>query len=219
MIKIFLVDDHRVVRNGLKLLLETQDGFAVVGEASNGIEALERLAQTDDIPDIIVSDINMVGMDGFELLVQVTEKYPKSHVIVLSMVEDVQKIRQLIKLGAKGYLIKDVGYDELLYALQHVVNGSVYICGVMTQRLLNALDEVPFADEESTRRASAIDLSSREMEILQLISDGLTTKEISDQLFISKRTVEGHRQNLLTKVGAKNVAELIKFAVVNRLVR
>lgn len=216
MIKVFLVDDHQVVRNGLKLLLETQEEYSVVGEANSGLGVLDALDR-GVVPDVIITDLNMLGMDGLELTKNLTKDYPKMKVVLLTMVDKISQVRLALDVGAKGYLIKDVGYDELLYSIEHVHRGGVYICEIITLKLLGALGDTNYQMVEKAVQDD-LDLSPRELEILQLLSDGLTTKEISDQLFISKRTVEGHRQNLLTKTGTKNYAELIKFSLKNRLI-
>lgn len=216
MIKVFLVDDHQVVRNGLRLLLETQRNYAIVGEANNGHGVVDALSK-GVVPDIIITDMNMVGMDGLELTKNLAKDYPDMKVVFLTMVDKISQVRSALDAGAKGYLIKDVGYDELLYSIQHVYSGGIYICEIITLKLLEALGDTNYqADENSI--SNDLDLSPRELEILQLLSDGLTTKEISELLFISKRTVEGHRQNLLTKTETKNYAELIKFSLKNSLV-
>lgn len=215
MIKVFLVDDHQVVRNGLKLLLETQE-YTIVGEANSGNGVFDALGK-GVLPDIIITDMNMVGMDGLELTKNLAQDYPDMKVVFLTMVDKISQVRAALDAGAKGYLIKDVGYDELLYSIQHIHNGGIYICEIITLKLLEAVGNTDYQSAESPE-TNDLDLSPRELEILQLLSDGLTTKEISEQLFISKRTVEGHRQNLLTKTETKNYAELIKFSLKNRLV-
>ncbi|MFD2555000.1 response regulator transcription factor [Sphingobacterium tabacisoli] len=220
MIKIILVEDHLVVRNGIKLLLDTQENMEVIAEANNGKEAIAYLAE-GVVPDVIITDINMPGMDGLQLTEKLVEQYPDIKIIVLSMLNNTQNVAQAFEKGAKGYLVKNVSYDELLFAIAHIGNGGRYLCEELAMLLLERVIAQPPAfggDEREEGGADGIELSEREVEVLQLISDGYTNVEIADKLFLSKRTVEGHRQNLIEKTGVKNSASLIKYAVVNRLV-
>ncbi|WP_164122887.1 MULTISPECIES: response regulator transcription factor [Sphingobacterium] len=219
MIKIILVEDHLVVRNGIKLLLDTQENVQVIAEANNGQEAIAYLEQ-NVIPDIIITDINMPGMDGIQLTEKLVEQYPKVKVIVLSMLNNTQNVSQAFEKGAKGYLVKNVSYDELLFAINHISNGGRYLCEELAMLLLERVmaQESGFASYEKDTSTTDVELSERELEVLQLISEGYTNVEIADKLFLSKRTVEGHRQNLIEKAGVKNSASLIKYAVINRLV-
>lgn len=219
MIKIILVEDHLVVRNGIKLLLDTQENMQVVAEANNGEEAITYLSK-NSIPDIIITDINMPSMDGMELIEKLTELYPEIKVMVLTMLNNTQNVTVAFQKGAKGYLVKNVSYSELLFAIEHVGNGGRYLCEELSMLLLDrVIDQsstVGFYEGEPVK--VDIELSERELEVLQLISDGYTNMEIADKLFLSKRTVEGHRQNLIIKTEMKNSASLIKYAVKNRLV-
>lgn len=219
MIKIILVEDHLVVRNGIKLLLDTQENVQVIAEANNGQEAIAYLEQ-NVIPDIIITDINMPGMDGIQLTEKLVEQYPKVKVIVLSMLNNTQNVSQAFEKGAKGYLVKNVSYDELLFAINHIANGGRYLCEELAMLLLErVMTQAPgLVNYEKDTAASDVELSERELEVLQLISEGYTNVEIADKLFLSKRTVEGHRQNLIEKAGVKNSASLIKYAVIHRLV-
>ncbi|WP_164112108.1 MULTISPECIES: response regulator transcription factor [Sphingobacterium] len=219
MIKIILVEDHLVVRNGIKLLLDTQENVQVIAEANNGQEAIAYLEQ-NVIPDIIITDINMPGMDGIQLIEKLVEQYPNVKVIVLSMLNNTQNVSQAFEKGAKGYLVKNVSYDELLFAINHISNGGRYLCEELAMLLLERVmaQESGFASYEKDTSTTDVELSERELEVLQLISEGYTNVEIADKLFLSKRTVEGHRQNLIEKAGVKNSASLIKYAVINRLV-
>ncbi len=219
MIKIILVEDHLVVRNGIKLLLDTQENMQVIAEANNGKEAIAYLAE-GAVPDVIITDINMPGMDGLQLTEKLVEQYPDIKIIVLSMLNNTQNVAQAFEKGAKGYLVKNVSYDELLFAIAHIGNGGRYLCEELSMLLLERVIAQPpaFGVYENEGETDGIELSDREVEVLQLISDGYTNIEIADKLFLSKRTVEGHRQNLIEKTGVKNSASLIKYAVVNRLV-
>lgn len=220
MIKIILVEDHLVVRNGIKLLLDTQENMQVIAEANNGKEAITFL-EGNLIPDIVITDINMPGMDGIQLTEKLANEYPAVKVIVLSMLNNTQNVAQAFEKSAKGYLVKNVSYSELLFAITHIANGGRYLCEELAMLLLERVIAQPpaFGVYEDETNNSEIELSDRELEVLQLISDGYTNVEIADRLFLSKRTVEGHRQNLIEKTGVKNSASLIKYAVVHRIVK
>lgn len=212
MIKIILADDHLIVRNGIKMLLESQHNLSVVGEASNGKGVL-RILERGDRVDIVLTDINMVGMGGMELLEQIRQQHPHIKVIMLSMLEDVQYVQQAFEKGVCGYLVKNTDYDELLFAIQHVAKGGIHLCGQLTMSMLKAMREMVNRTGSIGAELSTIELSERETEILQHISEGYTNAEIAEKLFLSKRTVEGHRQNLINRLHVKNSAELIKIAV------
>lgn len=219
MIKIILVEDHLVVRNGIKLLLDTQENVQVIAEANNGVEALSFLEE-GVVPDLFITDINMPEMDGIQLCRKLTQLYPEIRVIILSMLSATQNVVQAFENGAKGYLVKNVSYDELLFGINHISKGGRYLCEELAMLLLDRVSSQASELEahDQNELVSEMGLSERELEVLQLISDGYTNLEIADRLFLSKRTVEGHRQNLIEKSGVKNSASLIKFAVVNSLV-
>lgn len=217
MIKIILAEDHLVVRNGIKLLLESQSDLAVIGEASSGKEALDILA-TGLIPDLLLTDISMAEMDGLELIDQLTLHYPDVKVIVLSMLNNTQYVIKAFEKGALGYLVKNVGYDELLFCIHHVFKGGKFLCEEISMQMLDKLQDLPSMTYQLKELMEEIDLTDREVEVLELIGEGMTNLEIADKLFLSKRTVEGHRQNLLEKTKSKNTASLIKYAVKNRLI-
>jgi len=217
MIKIILAEDHLVVRNGIKMLLESQEDLAVVGEASSGLEALSLLAD-GNIPDILVTDISMSEMDGLELISRLTLQYPLVKVIVLSMLNNTQYVIKAFEKGALGYLVKNVGYDELLFGIHHVYKGGRFLCEEISMQMLEKLQDIPSMTFQLKELLAEIDLTEREIEVLELISEGMTNVEIADKLFLSKRTVEGHRQSLLEKTNSKNTASLIKFAVKNSLI-
>lgn len=217
MIKIILIEDHLVVRNGIKLLLESSEAFEVINEASNGVESLEILEQ-GILPDVVITDIDMPLMDGITLTGVLNKKYPAIKVIVLSMLHSTKQVIDAFNAGAKGYLLKNASYNELLFAVQHVAQGGRYVCGELSLLMIESL-AVNAAQTYSHHVATHdLDLSDREVEVLQLISEGYTNLEIGDKLFLSKRTVEGHRQSLINKAQVKNSAELIKFAVQHQMV-
>lgn len=211
---VILAEDDNLVRDGIRLLLETHAGFRVIGEAHNGLEAIELLKEGKK-PDVILADINMPDMDGIELIKAVKEYDSKIQVVMLSMLANEKYIIQSFSEGASGYLLKTVSPDELIFSLKQVVMGERYISSDLSFSFLErSAKQPPLMVTEPLN----LNLNSREMEILKLIGEGLTNSEMGEKLFISRRTVEGHRQNLMDKTGCKNTASLIKYAVLNRLI-
>ena len=215
MLKVILAEDHNIVRNGIKILLEAEEDIEVVGEATNGQEVLDFL-DSGNSTDLILSDINMPSMDGIMLLEALKEQYPQTKVILLSMLDNEEYITKAFKEGASGYLLKSAGADELIFALRHVNSGNKYLSSELSLKLL---DRVNATVSSATLIKNDIDFSAREIEVLQLIAQGLTNLEMSEKLFLSKRTIEGHRQNLIEKTGSKNTAALIRFAVLSGIVQ
>jgi len=202
MIRIIIADDHSIIRDGLKAMLEKNTAFKVVGEAANGVELLNL---AEKIPfDVICTDISMPVMDGVEATKQLVKKIPKVKVICLSMHEQVDYIKKMMEAGASGYIFKDSTKEELEAAIEAVHNGKKYF----NQKLFDIL-----VSAEKDESDNAIVLSDREKEILKLISEEFTNPEIAEKLFISVRTVDTHRQNLLQKLNVKNTAGLVKFAI------
>ncbi|GEO03171.1 DNA-binding response regulator [Adhaeribacter aerolatus] len=211
LIKVILVDDHTIIRDGIKALLRDNDGVRVVGEASNGKELVNLLPTLE--ADVILMDINMPEMDGFEATNYLREKFPDVKVLVLSMLDHESYISKVFEAGATGYLLKNTGREEMVCAIKIVANGGRYLCSEIGLNLLNKLKTTGFKPAENMEEKQTRDLSQREIEILKLIADGLTNAEIADKIFTSKRTVETHRQNIIEKTKAKNTAALIKYAI------
>lgn len=210
--KVILAEDHNIVRNGIKMLLESQGEITVVAEANNGLEVLSYFAEGGHA-DIVIADINMPEMDGISLIAQLRTLSPSTHIVMLSMLDNEKYIAQAFIEGARGYLLKNVGEDELNFALRYVAGGGKYLCAELVEKLLDKLTQTTIQHPETN--GQHIDFSLREMEVLHLIAEGYTNTEMADKLFLSKRTIEGHRQALIDKTGAKNTAALIRFAVVN----
>lgn len=206
--EILLVEDHKVVRNGLRMVLESTKEYKVILEASNGQEVLDAV-RSGVKPDIIVSDINMPILDGITMTATLRQEDFQIPVLIMSMLEDKTHFYQAIQAGAKGFLSKSVDSEELFFALSRMVLGERYICSSIAVRIV---DQVIDSAISSANSLHLNEFSSREIEILQLIGQGLTNAEMADKLFISRRTVEGHRQSLIDKTGAKNTAVLIRFA-------
>ncbi|NGM61718.1 response regulator transcription factor [Sphingobacterium sp. SGG-5] len=217
MINIILAEDHLVVRNGIKMLLDTQDNMRVIAEANNGNEVIN-LLDRGVLPDVIMTDIGMPDMDGITLVETLSARFPSIKVIILSMLNNSQDVADAFAKGAKGYLVKNVSYGELLFAIEHVYKGGRYLCEEIAMLLLEKINKQPDMLQLSEKVMEDIEISERELEVLQLIGEGYTNLEIADRLFLSKRTVEGHRQKLIDKTGTKNSAALVKFAIKNGLI-
>ena len=212
MINLLLADDHAVVRQGIKLILGSQSMFNIAGEAGSGIEILQLLEKGIDV-DIVLTDYVMPDMDGNELTREISKKYPHVKVIILSMIQDKTIIAEMFDNGASGFLSKDIKPMELIYAIKHVYSGEKYLSAAFSIALL----QQTMSQSSPSLPETTFSLNSREAEILNLISEGLSNHEISDKLFLSKRTVEGHRMSLMNKMGSKNTAALIKSAMLNGL--
>ena len=210
-VRIILVDDHSMIRQGLKSFLEEAD-ISVVAEAKNGKEALEKLDEIE--VDVVVSDIMMPEMDGIELAREISQKHPSLKVLALTMMNESYNIKKMLNAGALGYLLKDCTQDELIQAIKTVAEGRNYYSGEVTQIIMEGFGSKP---KEKTRVVHEIALTERELEILHLICKEKTNPEIAEELFVSVRTVETHKRNLLEKTGCKNVAGLVLYAVERNL--
>lgn len=217
MTNILLVEDHHLVRNGIKMLLESQSNLSVVAEANNGEDALTILGSGTKI-DLVITDITMDGVDGLALTEHIQTLHPTINVIILSMINDHRKVSICFEKGAKAYLIKSVDYNELLFAVSHVIRGGKYMCESVMMGMVSQVHNTIPKLEQAEQILRSLDLSQREIEVLHLIGDGFTNNEIADKLFLSKRTVEGHRQNLIDKTHVRNSAQLVKYAVKHGLI-
>lgn len=218
MYKILLVDDHTLVRNGFRLILESHKQLSIVGEAGDGVEALEFLDKSET-PDLIITDLKMKEMSGITLIHKVKAKYPEIDVAVLSMIEDNNTVAEAFRAGAVGFLSKNSDYDELVQGIFNILQGKRYISMEIGLSLLDhfQLNRPIYIDKEAIYHR--YDISERELTVLELISRGFTNAEIADQIFLSKRTVEGHRQQLIDKTKTKNTADLVRFAFQNKLLQ
>ncbi|WP_281614254.1 response regulator transcription factor [Flammeovirga sp. SubArs3] len=206
-IKVMLVDDHSMIRFGLKSFLEDEK-ILVVAEAKNGKEALEQLEGIE--VDVVVSDIMMPELDGIKLTQEISNIHPSIKVLALTMMNESQNIKQMLGAGAKGYLLKDCTQEELIQAIKTVAKGEVYYSQNVTQTIMQGFTSKP---KPKNRTVKDIALTEREIEILHLICKEKSNPEIAEELFITSRTVEAHKRNLLEKTGCKNVAGLVLYAV------
>ena len=213
-VKVFLAEDHNIVRNGIRSLLEKEPGIEVVGEASDGQDALAKIEGGLPI-DVVLAEMNMAKLSGVDLVTQLKRSRPGIKVLILSMLDHDSYVLQALGVGAKGYLLKRVRREELVFAIKQVANGNTYVCMELVQKIVSKINN----GGEQQSLPSNVSLSKREIEVLALIAEGLTNSEIANKLFTSRRTVEGHRKKLIDKTGARNTAALIKFAVMHGLLQ
>lgn len=216
MFKILLVEDHKLVRNGVRLILDSHKDIEIIGEVDDGIHALEFL-DNNELPGLILTDIDMPRMDGIALISKVKMKFPEIKIAVLSMIYESTTVIEAFRAGAVGYLSKSSDYKELLNGVLQVAKGKRYLSVSIGLALLDNFQvaEPPLIDKETV--FLQYDISERELSILELIAQGFTNSEIADQVFLSKRTVEGYRQQLIEKTKTKNTADLVRFAFQNKL--
>ena len=216
MIRVFIVDDHTLIRDGLRTLLAADPLFEVVGEASNGQALLDQLPTV--ATDVVLLDLNMPVLDGLATTHRLREEYPDLRILLLSMMTHERTIGEALAAGAHGYVLKNADKYEVVAALQGVAAGKRFLCSEIGLGLLEKLLlQEPRPPALGT--SPGVSLTHREREILQLVASGLTNQEIADQLFTSKRTVESHRQNLLEKTGARNTPALVKYAMEHDLLK
>lgn len=206
-IRFMLVEDFRLVREGLKLLLENIDGYEVIGEAANGLMALSLLDNGLE-PDIIFMDINMDKMDGIQATSQIMAKYPGSRIIALTMLKERKHIEKMLEAGATGYVLKSASEQEIQIAVERAMNGERFYSTEVLDTLMQQ-----YHDRNNLEGTENMLITPREKEVLRLIIEENSNKEIAEALFISTRTVESHKRNLIEKTGSKNIAGLVYWAI------
>lgn len=204
--KILLVDDHAILSDGVKSLLEKEDDLQVIGQANSAEAALEFLKQQD--ADLVITDLSMPGMDGLSLLNTIKRITPHTKIILLSMHDEIHLVKEILKAGVNGYVLKKDTHRELLSAIHDVKQGKIYLSSDINKILINNLNHL---DEVKL-------LTDREREIVKLIAKEYINKDIAEELFISERTVETHRKNIFKKTGTNSLVGLIKFAYANNLI-
>lgn len=211
-IHILIADDHKIIRDGIKSILDNKHGFEIVAEAVDGREAVDLCRDTQI--DLVLMDINMPDMSGIKATKKIKDQNPETKVLALTMMKEDEHIRQMIQAGASGYILKNSGHEELVKAIETVMKGKHYFSSDATYAVMKDL-----VKSGGKRRGSGDpnDLTERELEVLELITHEFTNQEIAEKLTISVRTVDAHRRNILQKTGARNTAGLVRFALENEL--
>lgn len=210
-IRLALVDDQKLFRGGLRMILSDREDFDVVFEASNGKQFFERLAF--EPVDVVILDVEMPVMDGIETLTILKDKFPDIHVIMLTMHDSERLINHLMQLGASGFLLKDENPEVVRTAVERVSQEGIFFRDYVSKALLKGGRQKP-----DSSKYGGPDITGRELQVLTLICQEFTSKEIAEKLFISSRTVEGHRRSLQDKTGARNIVGLVLYAVKNGIV-
>ncbi|HRI46953.1 MAG: response regulator transcription factor [Ignavibacteriaceae bacterium] len=212
-IKIFIADDHAILRDGLKLVLKTDNSIEIIGEADDGLKTLDSVEKLN--PDVLLIDINMPGLSGIEVTRKIRLKNNRMKILFLTMYEQEDIIVEAMLSGANGYLFKMADMDELIVAIKKINSGEDYFNEKVSKIALKSLQQTVHRAQEIKKPH----LTTRELEILKLIVKGLTSQQIADSLFISYFTVGKHRKNILEKLGQKNTAELVHFALKEGLIK
>lgn len=212
-IKIIIADDHTIVRDGIKAMLEEYDDIRIIGEAASGEEAIE-LCRKENI-DLVIMDLNMGEIGGIEATKSIKEEHPGIEVLALTMLKSDQQIREMVAAGASGYIFKNSGVEELVEAIQKIIEGEPYFSDEAVYSIVKPSGK---SGNDSDWEITDTSLTDRETEVLELICRENTNAEIAQKLYISVRTVDAHRRNLLQKTGARNTAGLVRFALKHNIV-
>ena len=205
MIKVLIADDHAIVRAGLRALIHSESAMELVGEANGGYETIELVEKTQ--PDVLVLDLSMPDLDGIAVTKKIEPQFPNVHILILTIHEDQALLREAIKAGASGYILKHAAEAELIAAIQRILRGDLYVDPAMVRLLLQEPAAPPAAPPKSTEA-----LTPREIEVLRLIVQGYTNRQIGEELNISFRTAESHRASLSEKLGLHSRVELVRYA-------
>ncbi len=208
-LNIFIIDDHKIIRDGIKLMLAKEEEINIIGEAGSANEALDFLSKHHKTIGVILMDISMPKMNGIELTKEILSKYPDLKILAITMHAEDNYIINMIEAGALGYILKESGTEEIIKAIKTVASGKKYYSNDVSVTMINYMMNGNKKDEK---------LSEREEEVLKLIAMGKTNKEAAEELFLSDRTIETHRRNILAKLDCKNSAELIHYALKNNLI-
>lgn len=206
--KIFIIEDHELVRKGIVSIISVDESLDIIGQFDRPTHAIDMI-EDGIVPDLILMDISMPEMNGLEASKIISERFPEIRIIILSMHKDEQYVLEGLNFNICGYVVKDSVADEILVAIEKVMNGGKFFSSDVINTAINSYKNL----REEKKRQKQIHLTNREMEVLNDIANGLKSQEIADKLFISERTVEAHRGNIMKKIGAKNMAELIKKAM------
>lgn len=211
-VRILLADDHAILRDGIRALLQDEPDMLVIGEAEDGHTALRLIAELQ--PDVVVMDIGMPLLNGLDATRQIKRDHPRTRVLILTMHENEEYVRQVLASGAMGYILKDAAAHELIDAIRAVYRGEAVLSPAITRLVIE--DYLRWGDLQTNHQEN--DLSPREREILQLIAEGYTNKQIAEILFISIKTVQTHRTNLMSKLDLHDRGELIKYAIQKKII-
>ena len=206
-IRVFLADDHAVLRAGLKMLIDAQPDMQVVGEAENGEEAVERVVGLK--PDIALLDVNMPKLDGLEALRRLKAASSQAKVLILSMYDDEGYLRRALETGASGYILKNAADSELMAALRAAARGEVYVYPSLTHLLVNRY----LGREESKSAPSVVELTEREVEVLRLLAEGHTSEQVGQRLALSAKTVDTYKARVMEKLGLRSRVDLVRYAL------
>lgn len=206
-IRVVLADDHRIIREGIRNLLDREKDIDVIGEASDGHEVIQKNRELE--PDVLVMDITMPNLNGIDATRKIIKQNPETRIIALSMHSDHHFVAEMLQAGATAYLLKDCVYDELVQAIQLVHQGKTYLSPEVASLLVK--DYRSQVQQTTTPKGDT--LSPREREVLQLMAEGNSTKEIAEKLFLSVKTIEAHRSQIMRKLDIHNIAELTKYAI------
>ena len=211
MIRVLVVDDHAILRDGIRSLLESQDDIIVVGEADNGVDAIEHVRKA--LPDIVLMDISMPGMNGLKATRAIKQQFPQVKVLILTQHDSREYITPALQAGAAGYVLKRSGRREMLTALRQVYEQGSYLTSNITREFLQNC-----SSDGNHHKGEEHHLTEREHQVLKLIVEGKSNKEIAHGLGISHKTVSVHRTNVMTKFNVKNTVELVRYALYNHLI-
>lgn len=210
-IKVLIADDHEILRYGISTYLKSADKIDIVGEASTGTDCITLFKKTQ--PDVCVIDIDMPDQDGIETAKALRELDPDAKILIFSMFLDQEILKKVLRAGINGYLLKTTDKADLLHAIESVAKGQQVFSDKISKMMTDS-----FIQKSAQTPAEGLEITSRELEILQLIADGLTSQEIADRLYISPRTVDTHRSNIMKKLDINNAAGLVRYAVENDLI-
>jgi len=216
-VKVLVVDDHALFRRGITAVLASQENLRVVGEATDGLEAIDKAG--DLAPDVILMDLHMPQCTGLEATQAIRTKMPQVNILVLTVSENEADLFAAVKFGAKGYILKNIEPEELTQAIFHIAQGGVIISPLMAAKLLSEFQDLSAGVAKKLAQEVAADLSPREDEVLKLVSQGATNKEIADSLFISENTVKTHLRNIMDKLHLVNRSQAAAYAVKRGLVQ
>jgi DNA-binding NarL/FixJ family response regulator len=210
MLKVIIVDDHKMFREGLKKMFQTEGFAKVIGEASNGVEFLNLLEI--ELPDVVMMDISMPVMDGIEAAKQAVAKYPDIKILTLSSFGDEHYYYTMIEAGVKGFVLKSAGITELMQAVKELADGGSWFSNELLRKVISTIGK------GNPKEKPTIELSERELQVLGLVCNGLTNEQIAGELNVTADTIKYHRSNILSKTGAPNTAALVMYAIKNKLI-